>query len=120
MGIGVNLKRILAEKRMTIKELSERSGIPINTLYSITKRDSESVNSSILTKIAKELNVSPFDLTVDTERVTAEYNIIDQIRNIYGSDCLNLLTNFIILNDLGKSKACEYVSDLAEQEKYRN
>lgn len=120
MGIGINLKRILAEKKMTIKELAENSGIPINTLYSITKRDSESVNSSILTKIAKELDVSPFDLTVDTERVTAEYNIIDQIRNIYGSDCLNLVTNFIILNDLGKSKACDYVSDLAEQEKYRN
>lgn len=120
MGIGINLKRILAERKMTIKELSKRSGIPINTLYSITKRDSENISSAILTKLANELDVSPFDLTTDTERLSAECNIIEQIQNVYGVDCVKLLMDFIILNDLGKSKAREYVSDLAEQGKYRN
>ena len=58
MGIGTNIKRILAVRRMTIKNLSEQSGIPINTLYSLTRRDSESTKSEYLNRIATVLGVS--------------------------------------------------------------
>lgn len=57
MGIGTNIKRLLAAKKMTIKELSERTGIPVNTLYSITRRDSESTKSGYLSKISAVLGV---------------------------------------------------------------
>ena len=57
MGIGTNIKRLLAIKKMTIKELSQETGIPINTLYSITRRDSASTRTEYLGKIAKALNV---------------------------------------------------------------
>ena len=39
MGVGFRLKLALREKKMTIKELSEETGVSLNTLYSITKRD---------------------------------------------------------------------------------
>lgn len=58
MGIGASIKRILAVRRMTIKNLSEQSGIPINTLYSLTRRDSESTRSDYLNRIATVLGVS--------------------------------------------------------------
>lgn len=57
MGIGQTLKRILHDKNMTIKQLSEVTGISINTLYSITKRDSVNVRTEIIEKIAKALDV---------------------------------------------------------------
>ena len=56
MGLGVNLKRILKDKNMTIKELSEKSGVSLNTLYSITKRDSSMSRYDIVNKIASTLD----------------------------------------------------------------
>ena len=58
MGIGSNLKQILAVRSMTIKNLSEKSGIPVNTLYSLTRRDSETTRSDYLNRIASVLGVS--------------------------------------------------------------
>ncbi|MCI6348905.1 MAG: helix-turn-helix transcriptional regulator [Negativibacillus massiliensis] len=57
MGIGLRIKKILRNRHMTIKELSEKSAVSLNTLYSITKRDSERVDSIILQRIALALEV---------------------------------------------------------------
>lgn len=62
MGVGTNLKEILRDRKMTIKQLSEKADIPLNTLYSITKRDSERVDRVILNRIAAALNIDPYDL----------------------------------------------------------
>lgn len=58
MGFGSKLKELLVQKGMTIKELSEVTGISINTLYSITKRDTRIPSDDILDKIANALKVS--------------------------------------------------------------
>lgn len=57
MGFGVVLKKLLSEKNMSIKELSEITGIPLNTLYSITKRDTMNVRQETLEKIANALSI---------------------------------------------------------------
>lgn len=62
MGVGLRLKQILRRREMTIKQLAEEAGIPLNTLYSITKRDSERVDSVILYRIAEVLGVSEDEL----------------------------------------------------------
>lgn len=62
MGFGSILKDILAEKNMSIKELSEATGIPLNTLYSITKRDTVNVKQETIEKISLALNVPSDDL----------------------------------------------------------
>lgn len=62
MGIGFRLKELLRERKMTIKELAEQTGISLNTLYSITKRDSIRVDAVLLAGICKGLNVSVDEL----------------------------------------------------------
>lgn len=62
MGFGSVLKDILAEKKMTIKELSEATGIPLNTLYSITKRDTVNVRQETIEKISSALSVTNDEL----------------------------------------------------------
>ena len=57
MGIGIRIKRILRERKMTIKQLSEESGVSLNTLYSITKRDSTRADPVIIQKVANALMV---------------------------------------------------------------
>lgn len=63
MGLGMCLKKILKEKGLTIKELSKISGVSINTLYSITKRDNNMARYDIIKKIASALDVSIEELT---------------------------------------------------------
>lgn len=63
MGLGTNLKRLLKDKNMTIKELSSISGVSLNTLYSITKRDNNMSRYDIVKKIASSLNVTVEELT---------------------------------------------------------
>ena len=58
MGVGTKIKAILKEQKKTIKQLAEESGVPLNTLYSITKRDSEVVSDPVLKKISNALGVS--------------------------------------------------------------
>lgn len=119
MGVGKNIKRILAEKEMSIKELHEISGISLNTLYSITKRDSTSINPEILANIATALNVTNFDLTVDVEQLRSDVRLQEEVQNAFGKSAVDLLNNFDQLNPEGQRKASEYVSDLTEQPKYK-
>lgn len=58
MGSGLRLKEILRQKKMTIKQLSKLTGISLNTLYSITKRDSTNIDSAILSIITKSLGIT--------------------------------------------------------------
>ena len=57
MGYGKNLKNILEEKEMTVKELSRRAGISATTLYSVLARDS-SVRYDHALRIANILGIS--------------------------------------------------------------
>ncbi len=57
MGMGQVLKQLLNDQNMTIKELSEITGISKNTLYAITKRDSLHVRAETIEKISKALGV---------------------------------------------------------------
>lgn len=62
MGVGFNIKEILRNKGLTIKKLAEMSNIPVNTLYSITKRDSKRIDKVILRRISNALEVEPEEL----------------------------------------------------------
>ncbi|RHV69824.1 XRE family transcriptional regulator [Clostridium sp. OM02-18AC] len=67
MGFGTVLKDILAERKMSIKELSRITGISLNTLYSITKRDTVNIRPDTLQKISHALNI-PSSQLVDCLR----------------------------------------------------
>jgi transcriptional regulator with XRE-family HTH domain len=56
MGYGQNLKNILDEKGMTVKELAKKVGIAPTTLYSIIQRDT-AVRFDTALKISHILNI---------------------------------------------------------------
>lgn len=68
MGVGLKLKALLRDRKMTIKQLAKQADIPVNTLYSITKRDSERVDVVILQRIAAILKVNWIDLVPEGSR----------------------------------------------------
>lgn len=118
LGIGSNIKKILAERKMKISELAKISGVKTNTLYSITKRDSVNVNSDVLTAIATALDISPFDLTVNVEQLRSDVKLQDEIAKAFGENGLELLNDYNSLNSNGKLKANDYVADLVTHPKY--
>lgn len=147
MGIGMTLKSILRNRKMTIKQLSESSGISINTLYSITKRDSERVDEIILQRIADTLGVPIYELTgiwhelnkykvvlknydeFSSKELTEVQRILEEgPSEDYGSlsnkDKIEFWKFFIDralddLNDNGMQKVAEYSLDLSKIPKYR-
>ncbi len=58
MAIGKNLKYICKMRGMTLKELSENSGVPMGTIYSITQRDPDGINSETMNSLCVALGVS--------------------------------------------------------------
>ena len=114
MGVGKRLKRILSQKGMSIKELSELSGISKNTLYSITKRDSKKVDYYTIGLIARTLQIDPNELLSDPlppELEDVKQKIISQ-RNRFR-------LALSMLNFDGKEKVTQYAEDLSQIEKYQ-
>ena len=132
---------------MTIKELSEQSGISLNTLYSITKRDSQRVDNWVVGKIAHTLDVEPteilFDpISVDLEKIKLATAIQETSRAIGNSEIESqkileivdkilespaetddymgrLIFAFNCLNEVGQKKSVENVEDLAKIPEYQ-
>ena len=77
MGLGVRLKEILKAEGLTIKELSEMSGVSINTLYSITKRDNIMARYDIVKKIADTLHIDVEELVGQT----IDYDKVENVKN---------------------------------------
>ena len=101
MGIGKNLKELLKEKNISIKELSELSGISVNTLYSITKRDPKVVNSETIEKIASALEIPPsylrLYLAIDPDDIEQLHDENEKV-NLFSKDIINDIENTIKRN----------------------
>ncbi|MGM9916513.1 helix-turn-helix domain-containing protein [Anaerotignum sp.] len=176
MGIGARIKEILKQKNKTILWLAEKSGVPKNTLYTITKRDNTNIRHENLKKIAAALEVSVEDLLEPEESNNIKNNgqktndmttlfvgrsstevfkkIAEEIINsekfnkeisailaekfaehdpIFKSEQLNettmelyatssardILEPYSKLNDSGKEKAVELVSELTKKKHYQ-
>lgn len=57
MGIGKNIKTITKNKGITLLELSKKSGVPINTIYTLTSEDPEKATPRTINKLAAALGV---------------------------------------------------------------
>jgi len=55
--IGGTLRRLLDERKMPVGELAIRIGVPVQTLYSIIRRDNMTIDLDMLERICDVLNV---------------------------------------------------------------
>lgn len=132
MGIGTRIKELIKERRITIKQLAELTGIPVNTLYSIIKRDSERVRAETVQLLADALGVTPTyligydDKIVRPEQYSQEG--LNEIKSgawaayqdhIASTTERPILDAFRKLNIEGQQKAIERVEELTEIPKYQ-
>lgn len=57
MAMGQYIKELLSDNGLTIKELSNISGISLNSLYYITKTDPETLTAEMANQLSEVLNV---------------------------------------------------------------
>ena len=119
MEIGKKIKEIRKEKGMTQKKLGELLNVSQQMVGQFEKSDN--LRMDTIKKIAKALEVSPFEL-FDNVDITTEFSdenyrniikeIIDDDWNIRRKKAI--IENFDNCDDTGKSKIYEYSKDIAE------
>ena len=62
MAIRVNLNIVMAQRRMSLNELSERVGITLSNLSILKNEKARGVRFDTLNKICKALNCQPGDI----------------------------------------------------------
>lgn len=120
MGFGIQLKKILKQKGITIKELSEMTGISINTLYSITKRDTKIPEQSIIDKISSALQIEEDELlTLDilTEDLRSS---IESVRSEENKHRERLFVICKYLNSIALLQLTRDAIGMLENEDYRS
>lgn len=81
MGIGKNIKTITKAKGITLLELSKKSGVPINTIYTLTREDPKSATLRTIDRLAEALGVDSKKLRMDPEEYKAyEERVNDYIK----------------------------------------
>lgn len=67
MGIGERIRVLCARKGLSIRQLAIKAGIPYTTLYSAVRRNSDSMDTEALKKVANALGVDPIRLVIDED-----------------------------------------------------
>lgn len=127
--LGKNIKKARKEKKMTQQKLAEKIH---KTESSIRKYEKGIIQipNDVIEKIAIALDISPLELVGTLEawddnfnsngKLSKETLLLENIEKQYGKDSIELLQLYQLLNKPGKLKVIEYLSDLSENEKYRN
>lgn len=85
----------------------------------------ENIKRIHIQQLATMFGVTPcelmcFDDQIDSSKVSEEVKVIEQVQDLFGKDAVQLLQYFIELNEDGKQKAIETISDLVDHPKYAN
>ena len=120
MTLGERIKKARLKKDISQTDLANMVQITKQTLYKYENNIITNIPSDKLEKIAKKLDVSPaYLMGWENAKVTEDIeNGITIIDPIYQKDEKQLLREFKKLNDIGRQKAIERVSELVEIPRY--
>lgn len=129
MSIGANIRRFRKAKGLTQKQLAEL--INVSTI-TIQRYEAEKFKPKTehLESIAKCLGITVdtvidfdiykyFDIPFEDIDLNKQAAILEILSEMYGKDVMNLVTDYCLLNDLGKRKVAEYARDILSNKKYR-
>ncbi len=131
MGIGANVQKIAQERKISLKELSRRAGIPYTTIYNMVKRDSSRVSPENLQKLADALGVEIGKLyglcSLDEVLKAADPDAKEDLYKVAGAATQNidiqsqreeLESAFDKLNNVGREEAVKRIQELTRLSRY--
>lgn len=116
MGIGTNIKLILKIKKMTVTDLANDTDIPVNTLYSMIKRDKNDEKFDTIMKIREALGVSLAELVGEENMGQYVRDIKKELGDYDWS--VEMEDELYKLNSDGRKKAVELVELLTKIPEY--
>ena len=120
MGFGKRLKEILKNKGITIKELSDMTGISLNTLYSITKRDTSMPTREIIDKITAALQIELSELVTLGDVSNEIFALMEQEKKREDSIRDQLINISKMLNTEALIELAKSAVDMLQDESYKS
>ena len=110
-AVAKTFNYLLEESKMTVSELSQATGIPPTTLYSMAKKQTNQADLGLLKTLSEYFHkdVSIF-FGVDDYKEPIELTDKEKV----------ILTIFRSLNQKGQSRLSEYASDLGNNPNMKN
>ncbi len=124
MTMGERIKYLRMREKMTQEQLGDVLGVQKSAIRKYEKGEVENIKRSTIKKMSEIFDVSPCFLMGwddDYEKVTKlalEVKLIEQIQKQYGKQAVELLEQFVELNETGKDKAIDTLIDLCMIDKY--
>ena len=125
MTMGEYIKQLRTEKELSQDALGKLVGVNRAAVNKWENGSVENIKRSTIKKLSEVFGVSPCDLMQwdnepkeEKQIMQEELNPIDVIKKQYGSESVELIKLFIQLNETGRAKAIENLSDLVQLEKY--
>lgn len=124
-NMGERIKYLRESHGMTQDELGEKIGVQKSAIRKYEKGSVENIKRSSIKIMADLFNVSPCYLMAWDEdelrnnNLSEEVKLIERIQLQYGKPAVELLSDFVQLNDDGQKKAIAQVQDLLDVPKYR-
>jgi transcriptional regulator with XRE-family HTH domain len=69
-ALRANLDRLLSNKRLSLRTLAERSGLPLSTVHYLSRADLPNPELSTLDALARGFDLDAVDLLRDPKRPT--------------------------------------------------
>ena len=128
MDIGTKIKELRKRKGWTQEELGKKIGVKKSAVQKYEKGEIVNLKLATIKKLCHVFQIQPgqlifpaadeFDKKFDSNRLSFEVKVIENIEILYGSQTLEMIYNFVKLNDEGKDHALIIIEDLALLEKY--
>lgn len=124
MTMGERIYQLRTEHNMSMNELAKHIGVGKSAIFKYEKGEVENLPKSTIEKLAVLFGVSPayimcFDQWDNEENLSDEVALLERIQAKWGKDAVNLLDNFMQLNDDGKKSILNMIEDFTSLPKYK-
>lgn len=117
MTMGEYIKQLRTEREWSQDELGKKVGVNRAAVQKWEKGSVENIKRTTIKKLSDVFGVSPCDL-MKWDEEPEQTDSINLIKEKYGSDTYELIELFSKLNEKGKSKILEELSDMVQLQKY--
>lgn len=115
-GTRIKELRLLAE--MSQEELGRRVGVQRAAINKYEKGSVTNIPITTIEKIANVFNVSPTYIVgwngESDNPLAMEVKVLQGIKRFYGSDCVDLIEDYLALNQQGKKRVHQYLSEIGQ------
>lgn len=122
--MGEIIKMLRIQSGLTQEELGQKVGVQKSAVRKWEKGEVENIKRSVIQEMAKIFNVNPCylmgweDNFNPNGKLAKEVSLIEEIQMQFENDAVQLLQLYTELNETGKQKALESISDLSEIDRY--